>query len=223
MYVTRVGTSELDAQLDSIVTDFEAMRTASQHNDLSDLPKDERQSLVTRCVAAVHRISGKESHYSMEIQRLVEEHPALHLHTSSVIGVAKALRSDLRAGHLQTLVQLANAAIFADFLEMASHLLDSQYKDAAAVIVGATLESHLRELSTNRGLPIQNNGAPLKADKLNAELAKAGAYSGIDQKNVIAWLGLRNSAAHGEFAKYGSDQVRLFISGVRDFIARTPA
>jgi hypothetical protein len=36
------GTAVFEAQLDSIISDYEPMRKASQHIDLSDLPKDQR-------------------------------------------------------------------------------------------------------------------------------------------------------------------------------------
>ena len=36
--------SPFEAQLDSIIDDYEAMRKASKYSDLSDLPKDECQS-----------------------------------------------------------------------------------------------------------------------------------------------------------------------------------
>lgn len=58
---------------------------------------------------------------------------------------------------------------------------------------------------------------------MNADLSSAKAYSILDQKNVTAWLDLRNKAAHGEYAKYVAEQVGLLISGIRDFIDRNPA
>ena len=64
---------------------------------------------------------------------------------------------------------------------------------------------------------------PKKADRLNAELAAADVYSKLDQKNVIAWLDLRNKAAHGRYPEYGLPQVNLQIAGIRDFITRNPA
>ena len=215
--------SPFEAQLDSIVDDYEAMRKASKYKDLSDLPKDERQSLTTRSVAAVNRISGTTSTYSREIARIIEMNPALHVHTSSVIGVAKALRHDIAAGYLQTLTELVHATVFADFLEMAKQLLESGYKDAAAVICGSTLESHLRELCKKFGIATEVNGRPKKADQMNAALTKATAYSALDQKSVTAWLGLRNKAAHGEYGAYDENQVDVLISGVEHFVARTPA
>ena len=58
---------------------------------------------------------------------------------------------------------------------------------------------------------------------MNAELAKASAYSALDQKSVTAWLDLRNKAAHGKYSLYDRNQVDLLISGVSQFLARTPA
>jgi hypothetical protein len=106
---------------------------------------------------------------------------------------------------------------------MAEHLTDNGYKDAAAVIAGSTLESHIRQLCTKFSLPIATVGKPIKADTLNADLVKASAYTKLDQKNVTAWLDLRNNAAHGHYASYDAKQVSLMIAGIRDFITRHPA
>ena len=66
-------------------------------------------------------------------------------------------------------------------------------------------------------------GSPKKADRLNAELAKAEVYTKLDQKSITAWLDLRNKAAHGKYNEYSKDQVSLMIAGIRDFIIRIPA
>ena len=58
---------------------------------------------------------------------------------------------------------------------------------------------------------------------MNADLCKAGAYTKLDQKNVTAWLDLRNKAAHGSYDSYTKDQVVLMIAGIRDFITRNTA
>ena len=53
---------------------------------------------------------------------------------------------------MDSLAALAHAEVFADFLEMAQHLLDVGYKDAAAVIAGSALEAHLRQLAVKTGV-----------------------------------------------------------------------
>ena len=79
------------------------------------------------------------------------------------------------------------------------------------------------QLGAKAGLEVEQNGVPKKADLLNSELTKQQVYSKLDQKNVTAWLGLRNDAAHGNYDAYGKEQVGLLIAGVRDFISRVPA
>lgn len=217
----------LEEQLQGIIDQFNAFKRRSQHNDLSDLPKHERQALITRAISAIRRI-GEKSSYSKEVDRLLRELPHLHEHTSSIIGVAKGLLEDLSAGYMQSLVEIVHGDVFGDFLEMAQHLCESGYKDAAAVITGSTLESHLRELCRKSQIPVELHKAdggvvPKKAEGMNADLASAEVYSKLDQKNVTAWLGLRNKAAHGQYGEYNKDQVLILISSVRDFIIRNPA
>jgi hypothetical protein len=45
-------------------------------------------------------------------------------------------------------------------------------------------------------------------------------YNKLDHKNVIAWLDLRNNAAHGKYNEYTQEQVELMLSSVSDFISR---
>lgn len=221
-------TKAFQTQLEALVSEFKSFQSRSQYDDLSDLPEYERQALVTRAIAAVHRISGAGSIYSKEIDRLLVKLPQLHEHMTSIAGVVGALLDDLKSGYIQSLVEIVHGALFADFLEMAQHLQDSGYKDAAAVIAGSTLEAHIRELCQKASIPLENKKADRsitakKADFLNSELAEAGIYSKLDQKNVTAWLDLRNKAAHGKYAEYSAEQVDLLIASIRDFVTRNPA
>ncbi len=217
-----------EQQLRSIVEEFNSFRAKSQHNDMSDLPETDRQALVTRAIAAIHRIGGTGSAYSKEVDRLLNSLRLLHMYTNPIIGVAKGLLDDLKAGYMRSLVEIVHGDVFGDFLEMAQHLCESGYKDAAAVITGSTLESHLRELCRKSAISVELHKAdgdvfPKKADTMNADLASAAVYSKLDQKNVTAWLDLRNKAAHGHYGEYNKDQVVILISGIRDFITRNPA
>ena len=217
-----------EEQLRSILDEFNQLKNRSQHDDLSDLPKDDRQAVVTRAIAAIHRIAGRDSAYVKEVNRLLQSMPLLHVHTTSIMGVAKAVLDDIQAGYLLGLVEIVHADVFSDFLDMAKHLCDSGYKDASAVIAGSTLETHLRALCQKAGIPVEitkTNGdlVPKKADAMNSDLAAATVYSKLDQKNVTAWLDLRNKSAHGYYSEYTQDQAALLITGVRDFITRNPA
>lgn len=217
---TEVALAQIDAALKAV----DDARSRSQYDDLSDLGP-EVAKLVTLCSATVQRLAPVGSSYSATIDASVAKWEAHHhMILPAAVGSLEALRADYEAGHLASLPELIHAELFADFLEMANHLLDGGYKDAAAVIAGSALEGHLRQLADKTGIPATDSeGKPLNADRLNADLAKAQAYEKTDQKAVTAWLGLRNDAAHGKYEKYEAGQVGPMIAGIRDFIRRKPA
>ena len=106
--------------------------------------------------------------------------------------------------------------------------MENGYKDAAAVVIGSTLEAHLRQLCQKFGIEIEipdskGNLRTKKADRMNSDLADTSAYRKLDQKSVTAWLDLRNKAAHGKYGEYTSDQVALLAQSVHDSISRNPA
>ncbi|BEH16489.1 hypothetical protein [Marinobacter shengliensis] len=140
------------------------------------------------------------------------------------IAVLRAVRSEIGGGWLFSIKGLITAEVFADFIEMAEHLLDAGYKDPAAVMCGGVLEEHLRQLCLKNGMEavIFRDGKeiPKKADTLNADLARAEIYSKLDQKMITGWLDLRNKAAHGHYDEYTADQVKNLLSSVTEFMAR---
>ncbi len=211
-------------QLDGLVNEISQLQARSRHDDCTDvMPESKAYEIATRAYTAIERVSGKASHYTCRADMIMESGAYEQLKVMRILGVLRSLSADLMAGHLQSLEELIHGAVFADFLEMAQHLLESGYKDAAAVIAGSTLESHLRQLCGKHSIKTSEGASPKKADTLNTDLAKGGVYSKLDQKNVTAWLGLRNDAAHGIYTGYDKNQVVLLVSSVRDFITRNPA
>lgn len=140
------------------------------------------------------------------------------------IAILHAIRAEISGGWLFNVKSLVAAELFSDFLEMAEHLLETGYKDPAAVMIGSVLEEHLRQLCLKNSIETEEEKdgkfVPRKADRLNADLVKAKVYSKLDQKQITAWLDLRNNAAHGKYAEYTHEQVAQFLSGVLGFMAR---
>lgn len=142
------------------------------------------------------------------------------------IGILTAAKEDIDNGHLNGLFGIISSEIFSDFLEMADHLLQEKYKDPAAIVIGISLEVHLKGLCKKNGIDtfiIDHNGNTKhkKASILNSDLCKAGIYNKLEEKLVTAWLDLRNKAAHGQFVEYTIDQVNNMYLSVTDFINRT--
>jgi hypothetical protein len=172
-------------------------------------------------------VAGRPSPYADQSDRVFKAGGYTGYMARSLAGILQSLRSDVASGYIRSQRELLHAELFADFLEMAQHLANEGYKDAAAVIAGSSLEAHLRHLCQKNRIACEaTSGASTvakKADRLNSELTVVGAYSKLDQKNVTAWLDLRNKAAHGRYAEYELPQVNLLIAGIRDFMTRNPA
>lgn len=217
-------------QLDALIAMHDALKKRSKYEDCSDTPLDETSRFITAGLDAIHRIAGSNSQYAVQISEVVNKVSPYHL-TDAIHhmgGALVALRQSVDSGYLIPVRELIHADLFSDFLEMAEHLLSEGYKDAAAVLVGSMLEEHLRKLCTKNGVSREfadskSDLLAKKAETMNTELASSNIYSKLDQKNVTAWLDLRNKAAHGRYGEYTADQVELMLQAVRNFIARLPA
>ena len=212
-------------QLKKYIAEYDSILKQSQYDDGSDVFKDHNTARIqTQALAAIDRIAGKDSVYYEQAQIIINNTNHKPGKLQEIIGIARGLLGDLEAGYLKSLAEIVHSELFSDYLEMAKHLLDSGYKDAAAVIAGSTLEAHLKQLALKFNIAVENNnGKPKKADTINADLVKAGAYNKLDQKNVTAWLDLRNKAAHGDYSEYGQEEVKLLLDNIRSFIGRNPA
>lgn len=213
-------------QIESVLQKWLSMQTKAKYDDFSDQPEHERAELTALMLATIDRLAPPNSSY-----RKVLDNPPVLADGSYVAGFHKtlfgtlsALKSDYQSGNLQSIGELIRADVFTDFLEMADYLLQERYKDPAAVITGSVLEEHLRSLCDKSGVPVtRQDGTPKKAESMNTDLAAAAVYSKLDQKNVTAWLDLRNKAAHGKYSEYNDQQVALLIQSIRDFLTRVPA
>lgn len=217
-------TSQFEAELEQICNEYDAAKRISKYDDCSDvLSRTQIYQLKSRCTAAVERASGRTSVYYAQLASIDEGKDHQWDKLAAQVGVVQSLIYNIQNGHLRAFEELVHGELFGDFLEMARHLNDCGYKDAAAVIAGSTLEAHLRQLCKKASISVDHGGRPKKADTINAELATAGLYLKLDQKNVVAWLDLRNNSAHGHYDSYDKNQVSLMVSGIRDFITRNSA
>jgi len=215
--------SQYIAHLDSIIQTHDAW--VQENNDkVSDRVA---YNLLTRSRTAIEKIGGKESHYSQQSEEILNGNWHIAYKAELLIGILEALRDDIKTGFLISFSELIRGEVFQNFLDMAEYLCQEGFKDAAAVIAGSTLEAHLRQLSNKNDIntfstTTDGNVKPKKASQLNQELGKI-AYSLFDQKQVTAWLDLRNSAAHGKYNEYSIQQVIQFIEWLKDFTLRNPA
>lgn len=177
----------------------------------------------TASLSFIRLLYGEKHIYYVDFEKNTKRN--LIQNAKQGISILESVRDEIHNGWLHSVKRLVSAEIFSDFLEMSQYLLSEGYKDAAAVMIGSVLEEHLRllckknSIETNftnkRGVEINK-----KADAINAELAKANVYGILEQKNVTAWLDLRNKAAHGKYDEYTPEHVQMLYMGVLNFVSQ---
>jgi hypothetical protein len=166
-----------------------------------------RQLLTVAC--------GKESpHISAFLEN---ENPGVFISSHEVLlrlkAIVAAAKDDYEGGYLNTIRNLIQADVFDTELEQADELMAAGYHVAAAVIAGVVLETTLRQMCKDSDIE------PSKLDKMNSDLAKAGAFNRLVQKQITAWAAIRNSAAHGNADQFKGDDVAAMIRDVKRFVA----
>ncbi len=146
-------------------------------------------------------------------------------HYEAAHGVLQAASALLRDGRLRSLLDGVRAETVAEVLDQAGVLRRANHLPAAAVLAGGALETHLHNLCVGRGLTWNGSGSISKYDGSISKARNDGVctvYDGTTSKQVTAWGGLRNDAAHNPTTfSASSDEVQRMIDGVRDFIRQT--
>lgn len=128
--------------------------------------------------------------------------------------VVLAAYDDLKSGFLVSFKRIVQAEVFDSELEQAKSLLDSGYKNAAAVIAGTVLETVIKELCLNNGIALDRK----KLTHLNDDLAKASVYNKLQQKQITALADIRNNAAHGDYDQFTKEDVERMIDDIERFL-----
>ena len=216
---------DLEKRIDELVGQAQIAMSRVRSNGGSSfraLQSEDWAALRAAGLAFVEATFGRDHSYYLELDKQTPD--SWESSGKHALGILVAIQRDIKGGWIETTKGLVTAEVFADFIEMADHLLEQKYKDPAAVVVGSVLEEHLRQLCATASIAAEDHSSgravPRKADTLNGDLAKAGKYTKLDQKQITAWLDLRNKAAHGKYSEYTIEQVALMLAGVRDFVSR---
>lgn len=177
------------------------------------LAKAKYASFKTRSLNLIRRALGMESDHYRELLRLSEGQPEFS-HFATCLGIVEAAQSDLKAGLLFDMRAIIEAEVLGDFIDQAETLLAAKYHVPAASLAGAVLEDVLRKLWVRNGLSIPQK---TNINSLNTELAKAGEYNALTQKQITAHADVRNSADHGRYGQFKAQDVEDMIKWVRQF------
>jgi hypothetical protein len=100
------------------------------------------------------------------------------------LGIVKAARSDLAAGLLNGIQELAAAEVFDEMIDAAEYLHGQKHHLSAGAIAGAVLEDSLRKLCAKHNVQWS---PPSAISKLNTGLYKANAYGKPVHGQVDTW------------------------------------
>ena len=190
---------------------------------------DKEHEIITILTSTIERLTPSNSLIRRQLQSIFTDQSTFGSRVPQKLqGMLNALRYEYEMGYIDSFEELLLADIFADFLEMAEHLLENGYKDASAVIVGSVLEQHLRKLAIKNDIDVKFENKkgelePKKASRLNDDLKKEEIYTKLEHKQVTTWLNIRNDAAHGNYDAYEKENVSLMLQGVTFFIQKFPA
>ena len=111
----------------------------------------------------------------------------------------------------------ARAAAATDLMEQVQQLLDDSnaHPAAAVVLAGAALEEFLRSrVDAVAALTTGHSGISTYANALR----KSEYLSAQDIKDVAAWAGQRNEAAHGQFERLSHERAQIMVDGINLFM-----
>jgi hypothetical protein len=171
------------------------------------------------------QVCGKESRHYKEFESIERTmgFKTIDEFVRGLRAVFVATKDDYEGGYLRSIRSFVRAELFDDELEQATELLASGYTAAAAVVARVVLETTLRTLCGDCSPVIEvrkPDGKWVKLEKLNADLAKAGVYDTLVQKQVTWLAGVGNDAAHGNPVK--DADVEDMIAQVRRFVTEHP-
>jgi hypothetical protein len=144
------------------------------------------------------------------------------------IGYLSGLQNIVSKDLLGNLGMRIEAEVASDYMAQAEALLGEGIKGShdhvpAAVLSGAVLEKALKTLCTRQSPPVpvlNQKNEPKMMNLLIDDLKKAGLYNETKAKQLRAWEGIRNHAAHAEFDQFQKSEVEAMVKGIGEFLAQ---
>lgn len=215
------NTSILTKRFDELVIQLEAVEKTKRHQNSEFFSGDrvDDESLLNWQIKTRHLLTLACGENSVHLKAFVEcEKPQSYRSNYEMLKQLKAIflaaKEDFQGGYMATVRQMVQAEVYDNELDQARGLLNGGYFSAAAVIAGVVLETAMRNICDNLGLPTGN------LNKMNTELAKASKYNLLVQKRITALADIRNNAAHGHPDQFQPSDVADMITYVEGFIAQ---
>lgn len=216
---------ELITQLTRIIDDGERVLATETGDGLQKSLVSEQKFHDFRISALsfLGRVFGQESTYYQSFKSEVTQPTASRTRRGN--GMLAAARTELQGDWLETTSGAISRDVLTDMLRLARMQQEENHSEAAVIIAGAVLEKHLRNLCLAKGIKIhndlENRAVPKRGLQLTGEAYKKKLYERQDNKEVIGWLELYETAATGKPNTVTGVQAKNMVTGVLSFIAKT--
>jgi hypothetical protein len=150
---------------------------------------------------------------------------ALDFVQDELVEIFRVAHRLLQEGHAQRFADGIRAETIMQCLDQADALARTGYADAAMVLAGGAMESHLRALCVRFSLSWQGNGSIGSYKQALDQARNQGTQnvvSASDSSQIDSWAKDRNDAAHTPVNFIKTPQAVLYIvEGIRQFLGRT--
>ncbi len=145
--------------------------------------------------------------------------------TKRGLGILSAARTELQGDWVETTRASITSEILAEFLTMAKIHIETGNLNSAAILIGAVIEKHLRNLCLANGISPTNEqlqSATLKkAAQLTGEAYKKNLYNRRQHKKILSWLELCNIAAQNTINDISVEQLTSMHEDATRFMSQT--
>ncbi len=216
---------------DELIAQAAAIITMGENVLATETTDSQSKSLVNElkfhdfrisALSYLSRVFGELSTHYQSFKTEVTHHTASR--TRRGIGVLTAARRELQGDWLETTSGAVARDILTDMLRLARLQFDQGNHWAAAVISGAILEKHLRNLCLARGLAmhneIQGKAVPKRGLQLTGEAYKKKLYDRQMNKTVIGWIELCDAAAAGKHEAVDPARVKNMLNEMMAFLVK---
>jgi hypothetical protein len=216
---------------DELITQATAIITMGENVLATETGDSQSKSFVNElkfhdfritALSYLSRVFGELSSYYQSFRTEVTHHTASR--TRRGVAMLTAAKRELQGDWLETTSGAVARDILTDMLRFARFQFDQGNHWSAAVICGAILEKHLRNLCLARGISIHNEiqgkAVPKKGLQLTGEAYKKKLYDRQNNKAVISWLELCDAAAKGKHEAIDSGQVKDMLNEMMAFLTK---
>lgn len=183
---------------------------------ISEFNELEFRKWLTSARYLLKSVFGEESLFFKDWETLGNQHSNKTPEARSCLAIIQSAKENYEKGYIFDQKALIEANLLGSALQQAEDLFSNKYLQAAAIVAGVALETHLKSLCEQKAIVITEANPGIQA--YNQGLYKAKVYSQPQMQEIATWGSIRNAAAHGNWGEFTKDHIDMMIKGVTRFL-----